>query len=319
MTARQPQTVKPSPRPFDVDDLRLMGLVAHAGSLTAAARQSDISKSVLSRALAKLETVSEGPIFYRSRRGLQLTSIGEALLPVAERAIAVARDAEEAMRFAAGTPQGDLRIAASSLATKRLVTPVLKRLRQEHPLIRPTVLVSSQGPDPVEANLDVVIRVGKPAAPHLVARTLFVSPLAIYACATLASKIDIHDPVAVEGLGRVVVDVDSIPSAWSLSSTGQNQITMASAPIASVSDPVNALDMLKEGFGVSLLMESYADPLVQRGELTKLLPSWSGPLIEICAAFPVRRASVPAVTVFLEALNEQLNALQGSGNANLPA
>jgi len=48
MTTRQPRDAKPSPRPFDMGDLRLMGLVADAGSLTAASRQSDISKSVLS-------------------------------------------------------------------------------------------------------------------------------------------------------------------------------------------------------------------------------------------------------------------------------
>ena len=199
-------------RAFSVDDLQMLALVAEVGSMNAASRRSGLSKSVLSRAVAKLEGIAGGPLFDRTQTGMALTETGRVLLPVAQRAVEVVRDAGEALRSASGTPQGQLRVAASALSGSQLVAPALAEMARRHPRVETTLRVTARGPDPVAENLDLVLRIGRPEEGHLAARRLLSSPLALYTVRAAAAAVDLEDPAAVEALGRVVIAIDRVPA-----------------------------------------------------------------------------------------------------------
>src|ERR1700722_16931173 len=86
--------------------------VAEAGSISAAARQLRLSKSVVSERLAELERGLGTGLVHRTTRKLSLTEDGAAFL---ERAVRVVRDIEGAAADLAerrGTLSGPLRLSA---------------------------------------------------------------------------------------------------------------------------------------------------------------------------------------------------------------
>ncbi len=295
---------------YAIDDLRALGLIAEAGSMNAAAKASGISKSVLSRAVAKLEAAAGGPVFDRGSGGMTLTGIGQVLLPVAERAIDLMRDGDEAMRSAGGVPQGRLAIAASALSGQKLVAPAMAAMAKRYPKVQMTLRVTGRGPDPVAEDLDIVIRIGRPTESHLQSRRLMASPLALYAFRSAAAQYDLQDPRTVERIGRIVIDVDQVPGDWELENGAGEKCVFDSEPIAHVGDPMVAIGIMNAGSGVAFIPMVYAEPLAKAGAIVRVLPDWTGPKLEIFATTPARRAAVPAVRAFLEILAEEGASLE---------
>ena len=79
-------------------DLRLFVRTAHAGSLSAAARQLDTTAAAASASLKRLERSLGAALFVRSTRSLRLTSEGETFLRHCEQALQAFVSAEESMR-----------------------------------------------------------------------------------------------------------------------------------------------------------------------------------------------------------------------------
>lgn len=86
-----------------LDQLRILVTVADAGSFTAAARRMNRAQSVVSYALANLETTLGISLFERGRRRPTLTEAGQAVLADARQ---VARAVDELRARATGLIQG---------------------------------------------------------------------------------------------------------------------------------------------------------------------------------------------------------------------
>ena len=299
---------------FDLNDLRAFGLIANAGGLSPAARKFGLAKATLSRSLSRMEAVAGAPLFDRVNRGLRLTPLGESLLPTAEAAVALMLEADEALRITKEKPQGPLKIAASALTGQKLLAPVIARLVETYPDIKTTLRVTSQGPDPITENLDIVFQIGRPTQPYLVASRIARSPLALYAFHTRASEIDLGDAVAVEKLGRITIDVAGVPQDWTLKNNQGQVVCMESEPLVAIGDPTVAFGVLSAGPGVAFLPQIYAEPLTKAGVLVRALPDFKGPDLEIYAALPPKRSSVPAVRAFLDMLIAYVAEIQATAN-----
>lgn len=289
---------------ISVDDLRLFFLLHEAGGITAAARRFGVPKATLSRALARLEQTAGMPLFDRVSNGLQLTQAGSSLIECASAATRAGSDAEEILRSAKGEPGGALRIAASALSAQQLLGPVLARIGQRYPKIEPSVTVTALGPDPLAEELDVVLRLGRPEEPYLIARKIAGTTLRLYVSKKVEGRLDLGSPKEVEALGRIIVNVPGSPHEWHLKNSDGKSVKLVSKPMCTVGDPTVALGIIRAGSGVALLPAAFGEPRVESGEFLCALPGFAGASVEIFASFPPRRASVPAVRAFLDILLE---------------
>lgn len=80
---------------LDLVSLRLMILCADEGSLTAAARRANLSKSNASQRLASLEASIGAPVLERTTRGVRVTATGAV---VVNHGRAILRQVEELNR-----------------------------------------------------------------------------------------------------------------------------------------------------------------------------------------------------------------------------
>src|SRR3954454_9663635 len=83
-----------------LQQLRYFLAAVERGSVSGAAEACFVSQPSLSEQLRRLEHGLGVALFVRTNRGLVLTDAGRLLVPRAERAVAAARDAEDAVREA---------------------------------------------------------------------------------------------------------------------------------------------------------------------------------------------------------------------------
>ncbi|MFQ6546526.1 LysR family transcriptional regulator [Aestuariibius sp. 2305UL40-4] len=287
---------------ISTDDLRLFFYICEEGSLTGAARRCGVSKATLSRALSRLEEAANVPLFDRLSTGLRPTQAGMGLFETARIVAQAGTDAEEIVRIANGTPRGTLRIAASALSAQQILGPVLAEMAVRYPEVRTTVETGASGPDPLAEDLDVVIRLGRPEEPYLIARRILRSPLRLYGARRLADTADLTDPAVVATLPRIVIGVPGSPEIWRLTGPGGRTIELADHEVCRVSDPGIALGILRSGAGLALLPEIFGRHGTASGDFVTVLPDYTGPEISGFASFPPRRASIPAVRVFIDLL-----------------
>ncbi|ATG19377.1 LysR family transcriptional regulator [Ralstonia pickettii] len=98
--------------PFDLRQLRAFTTIVSAGSLGRAAEILHVTQPALSRIIKRLEDEVGAPLFDRHAKGMQMTAIGEALLPHAallQREADYARGEIDAMR---GLAKGTIRVGA---------------------------------------------------------------------------------------------------------------------------------------------------------------------------------------------------------------
>lgn len=289
---------------LSLDDLKAFHLIASEGGISAASRRSRASKATLSRAVSRLEAAAGTPLFDRIGGGFRLTRTGASLAAVAEATAPLAREAEAVLRAAQDKPQGRLRIAAGAMVAQQVLGPVLAELHRRHPLVRAEVIVTGAAPNPLVEDIDVMLRLGQPSEEYLVVRRIMRSPLQLYVPSSKVGDVDLDDPAAVESLGRVVILAPGLPEDWTLRDAAGAVVHLTAPPLASVGDPAVVFGILQSGSGVGMLPAVLGDLLVRSGICARALPGYAGPMIEGFACLPPRRASVPAVRVFIDLLAE---------------
>jgi DNA-binding transcriptional LysR family regulator len=107
---------------LDLNLLAVFARVVEAGSFAEAARRLSSSRSVVSKAVAKLEVALGARLLNRTTRHLSLTEIGAAVAEHGRRIVEEAADAENLVASLTSEPRGVLRISAS-VALGRFMSP----------------------------------------------------------------------------------------------------------------------------------------------------------------------------------------------------
>src|SRR5882757_3735947 len=158
---------------LDVEDLRTFIEVVDAGGLTQAAHRLGLSKSIVSRRLARLESELGAQLLVRTTRGIGLTEAGATFREHAGRVAADIDAAREAI-----SPEGDvrgrLRISAPLSFGAIQLAPVLAELASRHPKLHVHAAYSDRFVDLVSEGFDAAVRLGYLPDSSLVARRICV-------------------------------------------------------------------------------------------------------------------------------------------------
>ena len=121
---------------MQLQQLRYFVAVAQTRHFTHAAELLGVAQPTLSKQVHTLEESLGAPLFERIRGDVTLTVAGETLLPLAQRMVADADAARDAVRDIVGLRRGEVRLGATPSLCSSLVPAVLRAYRSAHPQIR---------------------------------------------------------------------------------------------------------------------------------------------------------------------------------------
>ena len=148
-------------------NMSLFARVVEAGSISAAAEQLDLSKSVVSQHLKLLEQELGTVLLKRTTRRQHLTQAGEdfyqrcrELNQIVDLAWSEAQQQNESL-------SGRIRITAPDALMGSLVAPIVATLLTENPELQPELITSDQQLDLMSEQIDLAIRVGESPSSQL--------------------------------------------------------------------------------------------------------------------------------------------------------
>ncbi|NQD36478.1 LysR family transcriptional regulator [Permianibacter sp. IMCC34836] len=160
---------------MDEADLQLFLRIATLGSLSAAAREANLSPAVVSHRLGQLEQKLGVRLFHRSTRSLSLSEDGRLFLSHAEALVEAMTNARASFSAPGQLVQGVLRVTTSASFGRQHLTPLLAKFLALHPQLKIDLHLSDQVVDLIQEGFDVGIRMAEQIDPGLVARKLAIS------------------------------------------------------------------------------------------------------------------------------------------------
>src|SRR5919202_4644540 len=156
----------------ELDDLRSFVEVVESGGFSRASRRLGISKSMVSRRIARLEADLGARLLSRTTRGLSPTEAGLEFKARGERILAELDAARDAVARQGGAVVGRLRLSVPLSFGVRHVAPVLAELARRHPRLEMDVSYSDRIVDLIAERFDAAIRIGVLEDSSLVARRI---------------------------------------------------------------------------------------------------------------------------------------------------
>jgi DNA-binding transcriptional LysR family regulator len=153
----------------DIEELRTFVEVADAGGVTPAARRLGLSKSIVSRRLARLEADLGVQLLVRTTRGAALTEAGATFRDHAAKVSAEIEVARETI-LPAGALRGRLRVAAPLSFGPTHFAAVLADMGRRHPQLHIHTNYTDRFVDLIAEGYDCAIRVGALEDSTLVAK-----------------------------------------------------------------------------------------------------------------------------------------------------
>ncbi|TPK16782.1 LysR family transcriptional regulator [Mesorhizobium sp. B2-5-9] len=198
-----------------MDRLEAMSLfvaAAEGGSLSAAARHSDVPLATVSRKVSELERHLKTRLLNRSTRRLTLTDAGHAYLAACRRILDEVGDAERTAGGEYSAPTGELIITAPIVFGRLHVLPVVNDFLAAYPLVDIRLTLGDRISQLAEDNIDLAVRIGRLPDSRMVA--IRVGSIGHVVCASPAylagrgipetpGDLEAHSCITFEGLGSL--------------------------------------------------------------------------------------------------------------------
>ena len=288
-----------------LEDLQIFVRTADNGSLSAAARELDITPAVASAALKRLESELKIRLLVRSTRSLRLTPEGERYLAFARRGLVELEQGRAAIAENRHLIGGNVSLSIPSDLGRHVLVPWLDEFQALHPQVRLQIRIGDRLVDMYRQSVDLVIRYGRPEDSSLVALPLELENRRVL-CAAPAYLARHGKPQAPDDLTRhnclCFMVGDALYDQWRFGSGEAAQIVaVAGDRVTDDADLVRRWAV--EGWG--LAYKSQLDVLcdLRAGRLVTVLADYASepyPLYMLCPHRLMVSPTVSTLRGFLE-------------------
>lgn len=285
-------------------DLGFFAVLARSGSLSAAARELDLSTPAVSKRLARMEQRVGVALVNRTTRRMSLTPEGEVYLEHARRVLGTIDELEQTLGLAKATPKGLLRVNATLGFGRSHVAPLVSRFVKRHVDIEVQLQLSVNPPPITDDAFDICIRFGAPPDSRLVARRLAANRRLLCAAPSYLARHGM--PKTPADLARhaciTIRQGDEAYGLWRLTGRGRQatpQAVKVRGPL-STNDGGIAVSWALEGHGILMRAEWDIARHLAAGRLVQVLPQFDTPDADLYAVWPQAHQGSRRVRAFVE-------------------
>lgn len=285
-----------------LDGIAVFARVAERGSFTAAARDLNLSKSAVSKQIARLEERLGARLLNRTTRRLSLTEVGQAYFERIRRIVADAEEAEHAVTSLHAEPRGTLRINAPMSFGIQHLAPALPDYMALYPDVTVDIAFNDRRIDLIEEGFDVGIRIGRLADSSMIARRLAPCHMAV---AATPAYWDTHGrPDHPRGLAdHACMVYDHLPTRneWTFQENGRAFTVHIDGPLRSNNGEA-LLAAVRAGRGVLYQPTFLCGPALCDGRLETVLDDFVPVDVQVSAIWPGNRHLSAKVRTFVDFL-----------------
>jgi len=295
-----------------LDAIRIFIKVAECGSFSKAATVLAMSPSSVSRQVDKLERHLSTLLFRRSTRRLTLTDGGSEFLERARQALA---DLDAALSAARPDPDelaGTLRVSVFESFGHSHVCPALPGFLARHPKIGIELAIDNRVVDLYRDDVNLAIRIGRPADSRLKARKLLDNHMRLCAAPAYLSR---HaaplQPADLAQHNCLTLGGGKREARWHFRRGAKKAEVSVSGNLASAGGtPLLAAAL--QGTGLVLLPDWMVSAPLRAGALVEVMPEWQPALHAagsggIYAVFIDDPKTLPLVRALIEHLLASVN------------
>jgi DNA-binding transcriptional LysR family regulator len=291
-----------------VDQMRVFVAVTELGSFTAAGERLGLSKNLVSKGVAELESRLGARLLHRTTRALSLTDAGHRYLGRCKLLLAQFEALEDSVDADETMLRGTLRITAPTTFGELFLVPAAAAFARLHPNITIDLRLNDRFVDIVSEGFDLGIRIGNLSDSSLVARKLGSTEIWV---------VGSHDFVAINGEPKTPEDLLRFNcvrdtnfragNAWHFMVGGSTQDITVKGCIL-VNSARAGRDIAYGGLALAYCPDYVVRDDVRKGDLLRIMSNV--PTIEypIHAIYSNSRHLTKRVQAFVEFLAEQMKA-----------
>lgn len=298
-------------------DMAVFARVVDAGNFSVAARQLGSTPSTVSRQIKRLEQALATRLLERSTRKVRVTESGAQVYRYCRDMVSAASGAIDAAGHLVGRPQGRVSVSAPTAFAKTVIHPLVPGFLRAYAEIDLQLLFTDHEVDPLDDDLDLVIRLTERPPPGLAGRrlgavrwVLCASPAYLRARGTPAHPRDLaqHDCLY---LGETTDD-----NRWRFQQDAQTHtVEVRGRYIANHAGA--RLEAARQDFGIANLPAFTAADALHSGELVQVLADWElqarAYVGSVWLLYPPNRFLPPKVRVLIDYLAQHIGDATGPG------
>ena len=282
----------------DLLDVLAFVRVVETGAFSRAAERMGMSKSIVSRRVARLEEQLGARLLTRSAQGAQPTDAGQAYFEKAGHALAELEAAQEVVAQAVTQVAGPVRLSAPLSFGIEYLAPALADFAARHPRVELDISFDDRNVDLIAGGFDLAVRLGNLRDSALVARRIAPS-----------RRVVVGSPAYLAARGRpghprdlAAHDMLVYPNEQWRFRVGGRWEAVRPKPVLRADNGEMLRAAAVGGLGLCILPSFIASPALQAGTLEVVLKDY--PLEDggLHAVMPPGRATTARVRALVEFL-----------------
>ncbi|BDR15636.1 LysR family transcriptional regulator [Vibrio sp. STUT-A11] len=292
------------------DDLILFSQVMELGSFSKVAEANNLTNSVVSKRIARLEEEIGAQLLYRTTRKLTLTEAGKVLLHSAKNVKQATQEAMDAVAGFGENVSGHIKMSVPSISGDLILADAVAEFCNLHPGLTVDMSLDNRFVDLVADGYDLVIRTGYLEDSSLIARHILDSQWVV--CAS---------PSYIAKNGKPVEPIDLTrhncfqyayqttgASEWEFKSDDGNYIVKVSGSFST--DNATALRKAAlGGHGIAYVPRCLVYHDIRNGQLVDIFPELVGKKLGIYAVYPFTRQPPNKVKLLIEHIRDRYLAI----------
>jgi len=290
-----------------LSDIAVFVQVIDSGSFTAAADKLEMSRSVISKYVSRLEERLGVRLLNRTTRRLSLTEAGHVLYKGSLRGIEEIDAAETEVTRLQKTPRGRLRINTPMSFGILHIAPAIADFQSQYPDVSVEMNLEDRQVNLVEEGYDLAIRIAELPDSSLIARRL--GPCRHVLCAS-ADYLQQHgtprQPEELEHHRVLTFGFHSSPRELQLVNPQGRHLSVALNSKIHMNNSLALREAVLNDAGIVLIPTFIVGADIQQGRLKPVLTNYKMMELSIYAVYPQRKLLSPKVRAFIEFMESRI-------------
>lgn len=287
------------------DDIFLFVNVVELGSFSKVADKLELTNSVVSKRISRLESALNVQLLYRTTRRLHLTDAGNALFERAKEAKLLLEDVQNNVASYGNEIRGKLKISVPVVSARLVLSGAIAEFCKIYPDVEVELSISNRFVDLIAEGFDLAIRTANLEDSTMIARRLIDSQWIV--CATpkyLQSNEAINSPNDLQNHQCLIYKYEGVgPETWQFS----DQNGVANVQVRGRFH-TNNLDSLRQAalsdFGIAYLPRALVHEELVSGKLVSILESFVSKQLGIYAVYPKTKQPDKKLKCLIEHLKD---------------